>query len=102
MALLDRGKHLRAGKIMLAAYFTTEVIWWLLNIFLQTYASLHETWGTFVTDENSAFIPAFELFKVDCDLAESPRHILCIMNKKQISQRNSRYTACLVMSKYVF
>lgn len=36
----------------------------------------------FVTDEDSAFIPAFELFKEDRHLADSPRHILCAMHKE--------------------
>jgi hypothetical protein len=43
---------------------------------------LRETWTALVTGEDSAFIPAIELFRNDHELRDLPRHMLCAMHKE--------------------
>jgi hypothetical protein len=93
--LLDLGRPLQAGWIMFTASFMTEVIRCLLNIHFETCSSLHESWSGLVTDDDSAFLAAFELFKADRD-----RHDTsfwgCI--RKQISERSSIHAISVVTS----
>jgi hypothetical protein len=63
IAVLDRGHHIQSNGIAFAAFFTTEVIVWLLETLMDVCPSLSDIWKALISNENSAFIPALEMFR---------------------------------------
>jgi hypothetical protein len=83
VTVLDRGRHVHCGGIAFAAYVTTDVILWLLQTLLDSCGALSGIWKALITDEDSAFIPAVELFLQSGAVSPDFAHILCAMHKER-------------------
>jgi hypothetical protein len=83
ITVLDRGRHVHCGGIVFTAYVTTDVIHWLLKVLFESCPALAHHWKALISHEDSAFIPAVELFMQPIELPEGFQHILCVMHKER-------------------
>jgi hypothetical protein len=79
----DRGRHVHCGGIVFAVYVTSNVIHWLLKVLFESCSAVAHRWKALISDEDSAFIAAVELFMQSTELPEGFAHILCAMHKEQ-------------------
>jgi hypothetical protein len=82
ITLMDSGRHIICGGICFAAYFTTEVVFWLLKI-LWSYDRVAAIWRVLLTDEDAAFIPAISLLRAIPGFPVDFEHRICGMHKKK-------------------
>jgi hypothetical protein len=84
VTMLDNDRRLACGGIFFAAYLSTEIVKWLLTVIWQA-PGVADKWRVLLTDEDSAFIPAFDLFRQDPELGVPMglEHRLCGMHKKK-------------------
>jgi hypothetical protein len=82
ITMLDGGRHLVCGGMCFAAYFTTEVVLWLLES-IWNVPGVAEKWKVLLTDEDSAFIPAVDSLRGIDGFPDDFRHRLCAMHKKK-------------------
>jgi hypothetical protein len=64
-------------------YITTDVIHWLLKILFESCPVLAHRWKALISNKDSAFFPAVELFMQSTELPEGFAHILCTMYKER-------------------
>jgi hypothetical protein len=81
VTMISPNRELVCGGVAFAAYFTGEVVEWLLQSIWESAPEVAENWRTLISDEDSAFLPAVERFRVG--KASAFGHVLCAMHKKQ-------------------
>jgi hypothetical protein len=62
---------------------TTDAIFWLLGTLLDSGGRLYGHWKALITDEDSSFIPALELFVRSQAISPEFAHILCALHKER-------------------
>jgi hypothetical protein len=83
ITVLDRDRHVHFGGIAFAADIMAYVIHWLLQTLLELCPGLADFSTTIITDEDSAFIPAVELFQRSFEHPERITHILCALHPER-------------------
>jgi hypothetical protein len=82
ITLMDKDRKIQCGGIAFAAYFTTEVIAWLLKTIWSLDPEIQAQWRVLLTDEDGGFAPALVQFRDEVQVPGSFRHLLCAMHKK--------------------
>jgi hypothetical protein len=66
LTVTDANRQIQVGGIAFAAFFTTEVINWLLTTIWTSDVEIPDRWKVLLTDEESGFIPALVQFQQTC------------------------------------
>jgi hypothetical protein len=81
ITVINGNRNVECAGIAFVAHFTTDVIVWLLKLIWGDEV-MQQRWRMLITDEDSAIIPALEIFRRECGVPDDFTHRLCAMHKK--------------------
>ena len=100
VTLVDPFKRIRSGGMFFVSRGDQEILEWVLRV-LRDNREIMDVLRTIITDEDSAFIPAFKSVFRSGDAGEDPliKHVLCAFHKEQNFIR--KLTKCGLTAKEV-